>query len=508
MSADVVPEPLTHAASPRGAVLNVVLRRSLGRLDLFMLAVAAVISVDTIGTVAAGGGTAFTAMLLLVVLFLVPYGMVFSELTSTFTEEGGPYIWVRLAFGRLAAAVAVFFYWVTNPIWLGGTLAALAAATCSGFLLDLEGNRVGQWVFQAAFIWVAIGVAIISLRRGKYVITAGAVAKLAVVLLFTGTTIAYAIENGTQPLAPGFFSPTLAGFLAVAPILLFALSGFEAASGAAEEMRHAAVDMPLAIARSGVVAAAVYLLPVLAVFAVIPADEITGIDGFMAGVSQVFSVYGPAADAMTALAAATFIVVLLTQGAAWMVATDRMQAVAGADGAFPAYFGRFSPRFGTPLRINVLSGLIATAFMTAALLVLSGDGGSEEAANLFLVVLLIATTTLLISYLLIVPTLLGLRRRYPATSRPYRIPFGTVGSWVITGVVLFWVALGVVVAVAPGLLESLLGIEYDFEATWGLDRLRVEAFTLGTLAVLVGIALVGYIVARGSRERIRSAEET
>ena len=52
------------------------------------------------------------------------------------------------------------------------------------------------------------------------------------------TTMAYTLQNRIPSLAPGFFTPTLAGFLAVAPILLFALSGFEAASGAAEEMRN------------------------------------------------------------------------------------------------------------------------------------------------------------------------------------------------------------------------------------------------------------------------------
>jgi amino acid transporter len=481
-------------ASPRGAALNVVLRRSLGRFDLLMMAVAAVISVDTIGTVAAGGGTAFTAMLVLVVAFLLPYGMIFAELTSTFTEEGGPYIWVRLAFGRLAGAVAVFFYWVTNPIWLGGTLATLAGATCSDFLFDLEDSRWRAWLFQAAFIWAAIGVAVISLRRGKYVITAGALAKLGLVALFSGTTVAYAVEYGVQPLEAGFFTPTLAGFLAVAPILLFALSGFEAASGAAEEMRNPARDMPVSIARSGMVAAAVYLVPVLAVFAVIPADQITGVDGFMAGVTQVFSVYGPAADAMTALAAVAFIVVLLTQGAAWMVATDRMQAVAGADGAFPAYFGAFSPRFGTPLRVNVASGIVATGFMTAALVLLSSDAG--DSGSLFMVVLLIATSTLLISYLIIVPTLVGLRRRYPHIERPYRVPFAGAGAWALTTIVMLWIALGVVVAVAPGVLEGLLGIDYDFADVWGLEQARVEAFTLGTLAVLIATAVGGYAFAR------------
>lgn len=485
--------------SPAGATLNVVLRRSLGRFDLMMIAVAAVISIDTIGTVAAGGGTAFVAMLALVLLFLLPYGMVFAELTSSFTEEGGPYMWVRLSFGRLAGALAVFFYWVTNPIWLGGTLAALAAATFSGFLLDLEGNAGASWLVQAVFIWAAIGVAIVNLRIGKFVISLGAIAKLALVIVFTATTVAYAVQNGVQPLAPGFFTPTLAGFLAVAPILLFALSGFEAASGAAEEMRNPGRDMPISIARSGFVAAAVYLLPVLAVFLVVPADQITGIDGFMAGVQEVFTVYGPLSTALTAVAAIAFIVVLLTQGAAWMVATDRMQAVAGADGACPAYFGFFSPRLGTPVRVNVASGIIATAFMTAAVALLSGEDG--DAGSLFAVVLVIATTTLLLSYLAIVPALLALRRRYPDVHRPYRVPFGRIGPWIVTVVVMAWITLGTVVALAPGALESLLGIDYDFEETWGLDQFRVQAFTLGTIAVLTAIALGGYAAAGGSRRR-------
>lgn len=486
--------PDSVVIAPSGAALNVVLRRSLGRFDLFMLSIAAVVSVDTIGTVAAGGGTAFVAMLALVVVFLVPYGLLFAELTSTFPEEGGPYVWVRLSFGRLAAAVATFFYWVTNPIWLGGTLAALAAATFSQYLIDLGSSSASTWAVQALFIWVAIGVAVISLRHGKWVINAGAIAKLVLVVLFTGTTLVYAVRHGLQPLPGDFFSPSLAGFLGVAPILLFALSGFEAASGAAEEMRNPGRDMPVSIGRSGLVAAAVYLLPVLAVFLVIPADQITGIDGFMAGVSQVFSVYGPGATAMTGLAAATFIVVLLTQGAAWMVATDRMQAIAGADGAFPAYFGRFSPRFGTPLRVNVLSGLVATAFMTAALVLLTSDTG--DAASLFLVVLTIATTTLLLSYLLIVPTLVALRRRQPDVPRPYRVPFGAAGAWVVTVVVMGWIALGTVVAVVPGLLEHLLGIDYDFVDSWGLEQSVVESFTLGTLAVLALVAVGGYLVGR------------
>jgi amino acid transporter len=37
------------------------------------------------------------------VLFVVPYMLLMAEVGSTFTQEGGPYEWVKLAFGRFQA---------------------------------------------------------------------------------------------------------------------------------------------------------------------------------------------------------------------------------------------------------------------------------------------------------------------------------------------------------------------------------------------------------------------
>ena len=51
----------------------------------------------------------------------------------------------------------------------------------------------------------------------------------------------------------------------------------------------------------------------------------------------------------------------------------------------------------------------------------------------------------------------------------------------------------------PGTLEKLFGLDYDFLDTWNVSRVRFEAFTLGTLAVLTVIAVAGYLAARRSR---------
>ena len=113
-------------------------RRSLGRWDTAFLMLAAIIVLDTLGAVSSYGAQAFTWLIVMVVFFLVPYGLITAELGTAFAEEGGPYVWVKLAFGRAAAAVVATMYWVDNPIWLAGTLSITAMAAFSTFFVNLS----------------------------------------------------------------------------------------------------------------------------------------------------------------------------------------------------------------------------------------------------------------------------------------------------------------------------------------------------------------------------------
>ncbi|MFJ4172087.1 APC family permease [Paenarthrobacter sp. NPDC089714] len=468
------------------------LKRSLGRLDMIFLTVAATIGIDTIAQIAGlGGAQAFTWAVVLVVTFMFPYALVMAELGSTFSQEGGPYVWVRLAHGKAAAAVSTMFYWITNPVWLGGSLAFISAATWTTFIQPMEAGSFGDYLFKFIFIWVAIFVSVISLRFGKILLNIGAIVKVGLLIFFVISVAIYAGANGVRGYGAGDFSPTLQGFLEVTPVLLFAFVGFEAQNGAAEEMRNPKKDVPKSIAVSAVVSALCYLVPIFAILAVLPESEITGAGGLLEAMATVFSVYGDATPAMIAIAALLFIFVVLTQGAAWMIASDRVQASAAADGAFPRYFGVFNARFGTPVRVNILSGVIATEFMVCASLFLQSDGASA-----FAVVLGIAVTTLLISYLWIFPTIIRLRKVQADVPRPYSVPGGKAGLWLCTIVITAWVVLGTWSAIFPGTIQHALGLPYDFEETWSMSQFEFEAFTLGTLAVISLIALGGYALAR------------
>ncbi|MFD0076977.1 APC family permease [Streptomyces sp. NPDC127166] len=468
------------------------LRRSLKRLDITALGIAAVISFDTVGQIATGGGEAATWTAVLALFFLVPYALLFAETGAAFPQEGGPYVWVKLTLGRSAAALTTLLYWVTNPIWLGGSLVFLAAETWDGFVFHLGSGTFADYTFKLLFVWTAILTAVVSLRRGKWITTLGAAVKVLTLAVFTVTALLYGLEHGFHGLTDAHFTPTTAGFLALVPILLFAYVGFEAPNAAGEEMHDPQRDVPAALGRSASVAACCYLLPVLALLAVVPAHQVTGIGGFMEGARLVFGIYGGAAGPLLTLTAVMFVFALLTQGSAWMIVSDRMQAMAAADGgSFTRKLGAFHPRLGTPVRTNLLSGAVATVFMIVAMRVAEGDAGA-----VFAVVLTVAVTTLLLSYLVIVPALVLLRLRRPEVVRPYRVPFGDRGFMTGAALVYGWILVGSWCALFPGTLEALFGIEYAFDDIWGMSRAAFEAFTLGTVAVLLLVGAVGLAIAR------------
>jgi amino acid transporter len=144
-----------------------------------------------------------------------------------------------------------------------------------------------------------------------------------------------------------------------------------------------------------------------------------------------------------------------------------------------------------------MSGIASTLFMLSAEYFSTGSNAST-----FTVVLYLATSTTLLSYLLIFPAGIMLRLKQGGVNRPYRL--GKVGNgwmWLCSMICLAWMVLGSWVALFPGLIEEATGHSYSVMGSYGVSRARYEAFTLGTLGVIIAFALVGYVLGAPVRHR-------
>src|SRR5580692_5904830 len=449
-------EPLTVADVERRK-----LERHFGRFDILFFLICTIVGVDTIATVARGGGQAFTWMMIFAVVFFVPQALLFSELGTAFPQEGGPYYWTRLAFGHLAGAVNNFLYWITNPVWIGGSLTITCITAVEVFFNHGANVSTAVWYIVAlVFVWVSIVAAITSFSVGKWLPTLGAFARFLVLGLFSISVIIYAVKHGAHGLGASDYKPSESGFVLLVGVLLFNFVGFELPNSAGEEMTNPQRDVPFAIARSTVASVALYALPVIGILIVLPTSAITNFSGFVSAIQTVFTVYGGhvSAGGVATLSGAglvlgdgcaiLFILCLITSGATWIMGSDRALAVSCYDGAGPRGLGVINAKYGTPVRVNVFSGIVASIVVVLAHQISSGD-----AAKYFDAVLGVTISTTLISYLLIYPALWKLRRSHPDTPRPFRMP----AYRVLTVVLMVLVAIAAVQLIAPGLGDSWFG---------------------------------------------------
>ena len=496
------------------------LRKHFARFDILFFLICTLVGVDTLGAVASNGPQAFTWLIFLAILFFVPYALLTAELGAAFPEEGGPYIWTRLAFGRGVAAVNSLIYWVSNPIWVGGTLGITALTTVEEFFNSgnsLPGPRVLgsatllDVLFLLAFIWFTVVAAIVSFSVGKWVPTIGAFMRSVLLGFFTISVVVYAIKNGIHDTFGGSaFLPSYAIFIAAVPVLVFNYVGFELPSAAGEEMKNPQRDVPAGVARSAIGTVLLYGLPILSILLLLPKGRITGLTGFLAAIKSVFTVYGGhfAADGTPVLTGAgaalgyviaiAFVLALLTSGTTWIMGADRAQAMAALDGAAPRFLGRFSARFGTPIAVNLCSGIAATAVMVLAFAITGGSG-----LKYFTVVLGLVISTTTISYIVIFPALIKLRMSHPHVHRPYRVPGGMPMVWIVSGLCTFWAVVASIVLIYPGLGTNWFGQHGNPDSSLpaGFTRGQFELSQLIPLGILLLTGILFFVAGAPTRRR-------
>ncbi len=230
--------------------------------------------------------------------------------------------------------------------------------------------------------------------------------------------------------------------------------------------------------------------------------------GFASAMQDAFTVYGGhvASDGTVTLSGAgtvlgdvcaiLFIICLITSGATWIMGSDRALAVSCYDGAGPRFLGVIDAKFGTPVRVNIFSGLIATVVVVLSIELTNGN-----AAKYFGAVLGVTISTTLISYLLIYPALWKLRRSHPDVPRPFKMPFYRS----LTVLLMVLVAVASVQLIAPGLGDHWFGSDFAPDG-WAYSERWVYLWTeLIPVLVFIAVGVLFWWLGRKTRAEVVTA---
>ncbi len=473
------------------------LRKSFGLLDMIFYTLATILGLDTLGAVSSQGGQVLSWLLISAVTFLIPYGLLVSELGTAFPQEGGMYGWCKMAGGRFYAALGAMLYWISNPLWLGGSLSVTAIAAIKTLWFNnpkmlMGGSQVSDALIEMAialfFIWGTIWFTTVSLAIGKWLAVFGSYVKLALLGIFVLLALVFFFGGHAtgQHLGAGDILPTGDWgviFSAILPILIFNWVGFEVQNGAGEEMHDPQRDVPRSLIRAGGLAVVAYTIPIAIILFALTKSQLSGATGFVQAFQTVSSVLPtPIAAILGWVTALGIILALASSGGSWIIGANRAYAIAALDRAAPVILGRFSEKYGTPIGINIFSGIVSTVAMGAAILINAfGNGGLGA---LFALVLGFAISTTTLSYLFIFPAFLLLRYKKPDVPRPYHVPGGMIGAWVVTLLTFAYAAFASYYILIPS--DATV-------SNSGVSRFTYEATQLTAVAIIVLLTVIFYV---------------
>ena len=420
------------------------LRKDLGALDLVVFGVGVIIGAGIFvltGTVAASNsGPALSLSFLIAAIACGLAGLCYAEFASTVPVAGSAYTFSYASFGE-------FLAWIIGwDLVLEFTIGAAAlSVSFSGYLQNLlagtplevpaDLGSAGEGFIDLPAVVIALVVMVLLIRgtklssRVNQVIVAIKVAVVATVIVVgitlvdPGNWVPFIPESQPTPeseggflqlplittllgIEPGVFG--IAGVISGAAIVFFAFIGFDVVATTAEEAKNPQRDVPIGILGSLVIVTVLYAAVSLVVTGVQDYRDIDPNDA--APLATAFDAAG--VSWMGDLIAVGACVGLVAVAMILMMGQSRVAFAMSRDGLLPRGLARVHPRFGTPYRITLITGVVVAA--------IAGFVDLETLASL-------VNIGTLFAFILVSMGVAVLRRTRPDLPRSFKTP----AVWVV-----------------------------------------------------------------------------
>jgi len=341
-------------------------KRTMGFLDVMLFYVVTGVSLRWIATAASAGPSAVIIWFGAWLMFYTPLALSVVELSSRYPQEGGLYVWSKLAFGDFGGFLAAWIYWTSNLPYFPAVLYFAGSN-----LLYMRGDRFTYLASDARFyvLFSILCLAVITLMNvvgldvGKWLHNVGAVAMWLPVVIIVGMGLIARNRFGS---ATSFHVTVMIPSISFKDMifwssLIFALGGCETSSFMGEEIKNPRRTIPWALFAGGLVVTFCYVGGTIGVLLALPPDQVNNLQGLMQAITRSAGRIG----FFWVIPITAFIIALSNLGAAsaYLAAGARLPFVAGIDRLLPPIFGRLHPRWGTPYIALILQAICGVVFI-------------------------------------------------------------------------------------------------------------------------------------------------
>ncbi len=386
--------------------------------DIILSVICVVFVAEAAAPVAVLGNSQFFWWLFMIVAFLLPYGLISSELGTTYQGDGGLYDWISSAYpGTRWGARAAWWYWLNFPLWMS-SLAVLVPdliEVAFGFELGIGLSLA----LQLGFILIVTIIACYPVCDSVIILNVCAVIKVGLGLLVGGMGIHFIFQNGfVNDMSFTSFLPSFdINSLSFISVIIFNMLGFEVICTFSDDMTNPKKEIPQAIVIGGLVIAAVYLFSGFGIGAGIPVGEVDAASGL---IEAVMIMTGKENGIFITAVALLFLITLFGNMISWSLGVNNTASYAAEHGDMPAPFTKRWIKNDMPIGSAIINGIVAAVICILGVIMSIVAPESELFWTFFALNLIL----FLISYLPIFPAFLKLRKVDADADRPFKVPGG------------------------------------------------------------------------------------
>lgn len=426
---------------------------------LALFSLCAVLVVDTLTASASLGVSSLGWWALILLVFVIPYGLITSELSAAFPGEGGIYDWVKRAFGPSWAIRTTWFYWINVGLWMPAVYILFAGMFSELFYPNMP--LLYQVIICIALTWLTVLVSNISVDIGVLITNFCAVLKVLIILTLGIGGFIYAAKNGVaNEINLPAMLPSIDIGVAFLPALVFNLMGFELVATMTKEMKDP-TQIPKVLLLAIGATAFLYIIGTLGILMALPIESI----GLVSGIIDTFKILfgdGVFGHLAVNILGTVTIITLVGNMVSWTMGSSRAAAESANDGELPEFVGKLSKKYGTPVGASTITGTVSTiVILLYAFLANSND-------ELFWTMFSFSGCIFLLPYLFMFPAYLKLKVS-DTTIRPFKVPGNLLFQTIITMVCFITILQALILFIFPSVIFGTVDWHYSLPILIGVS---------------------------------------